>query len=344
MKILVTGAGGLLGSSIARDLIKRGLDVFHFSRSSYPHLQSLGVKQIQGDVGHKDQVEKAVQGMDAVFHTAALVDMWGKWEWFYQTNVIGTQNLLEACQRQGVSKFIYTSSPSVVFGRESLHGQGEELDYPKRHYGLYAKSKAMAERMVLLANKDKVFCTVSLRPHLIWGPEDRNLIPRLVARAREGKLKIVGDGLNKVDVTHVDNAAHAHLLAFDQLQPESPLCGQSYFIGQERPVVLWDFINRLLEIYQIPPIRKSIPASVAYYLGASLEKTYSALGLYRTWPPMTRFLALQLAKSHYFDHHKAYRDFGYVPKFSIEEGLSQLAESLKGKGKSSNLHCKEIIK
>ena len=334
MRILVTGGGGFLGTHIIKELLKNPrYIVTNFSRHTYSHLEDLGVPTIKGDLTRPADVERALmQGFDAIFHVAALAGVWGRYQDFYNINYLGTKNLIEAAEAQGVKKFIYTSTPSVVFGRDDLLGVDEECPYPKEFLTPYAETKSMAEKLVLQKNNGTTFLTCALRPHLIWGPGDPHLFPRVIQKGKEGKLRIVGDGENLVDIIYVENAALAHVQAFEHLNPSSRVCGEAYFIGQERPVKLWDFINQILGYVKIEPVMKAIDVTTAYRLGWFFEKVFKAAGIQKPEPPMTRFVALNLGKSHYFSHAKAKRDFGYYPKVSIEEGLKKtfaLREHLK---------------
>jgi nucleoside-diphosphate-sugar epimerase len=334
MRILVTGGGGFLGTYIVKELLKNPkYIVTNFSRHNYAHLEDIGVPTIKGDLKNPADVEKALSsGFDAIFHVAALAGVWGRYQDFLDINYLGTKNLLEAAEANGVKRFIYTSSPSVVFGKEDLLGVNEECPYPKKHLTPYAETKTMAEKLVLQKNNSHTFLTCAIRPHLIWGPGDPHLFPRVIQKGKEGKLKIVGDGENLVDIIYVENAALAHVQAFEHLLPESRLCGQAYFIGQERPVKLWDFINQILGYVKIEAVTDSIDVGVAYRIGWVMEKLFKMAGIQKPEPPMTRFVALNLGKSHYFSHEKAKRDFGYFPVVSIEEGLKRtfsIREQLK---------------
>lgn len=325
MRILVTGGGGFLGTYIIKELLKNpSYIVINFSRHSYSHLEDIGVPTIKGDLRKKEDVERALnQGFEAIFHVAALAGVWGKFEDYYGINFLGTKNLLEVAKEKGIQKFVYTSTPSVVFNKEDLLGANEEVPYATKFLNGYTETKTMAEKLVLEMNDGKAFLTCALRPHLIWGPGDPHLFPRVIQKGREGKLRVVGNGENLVDIIYVENAAVAHVQAFENLTPGSRVCGEAYFIGQERPVRLWDFINQVLGQLKIEPVMKSIDVGSAYRLGWALEKLYGFLGIKKPEPPMTRFVALNLGKSHYFSHEKAKRDFGYVPKISIEEGLKR---------------------
>ncbi len=325
MRILVTGGGGFLGTFLIKELLKNSqYIVTNFSRHSYSHLEDLGVPTIKGDLRQKSDVEKALSfGFDAIFHVAALAGVWGKYQEYYDINFLGTKNLLEAARVTGIKRFIYTSTPSVVFGKDDLLGVGEECPYPQKHLTAYAETKTMAEKLVLEANDSHEFMTCALRPHLIWGPGDPHLFPRVIQKGKEGKLRVVGDGENLVDIIYVENAAMAHVQAFEALKPGSTVCGQAYFIGQERPVKLWDFINQVLGFMKIGPVMKSIDIQTAYRLGWLLEKAFMLGGIQKPEPPMTRFVALNLGKSHYFSQERAKKDFGYYPRVSIEEGLKR---------------------
>jgi nucleoside-diphosphate-sugar epimerase len=319
MNILVTGAGGFLGTHLSEGLLSKGHKVWNFSRTKHPQLEAMGVETICGDLRDETSVAKAFRGMDVVFHVASRVGIWGKYKDFYQTNVAGTESVIKACRINGITKLIYTSTPSVVFDWGDLCGADEAAPYSRRFHGHYAKTKAMAEQLILQANDDKL-STVALRPHLIFGPDDPHLVPRLLNAAKQGRLKIVGTGKNLVDVTYIQNAVDAHLLAFEKLSPESALAGQAYFIGQERPVVLWDFINEILSRHNLPRITKKVPEGIAFGVGLFCESWYKLFRI-NGEPPMTRFVSLQFSRSHYFSHQKANDDFGYKPSISVEQAL-----------------------
>ena len=324
MKALVTGGGGFLGRVIVEMLLGRGDIVRVMGRRKYPYIEELDVENFTGDVRNLKEVEAAVNGMDAVFHAASMTGIWGKWKDYFEINVKGTENIIEACKKIGISRLVYTSSPSVVYGgSENLVNVDETTRYPTKYNCYYSASKADAEKKVLAENDKNGLMTVSLRPHLIWGPKDTNLIPRLIERSKSGKLVRVGDGNNMVDIVYVDNAAYAHLLAVDRLEAGSPVCGQAYFISQGEPVVLWDWINHVLTSLKLPPVRKNISYNTAYLLGFLFEGVYSLFQLSGE-PVMTRFLASQLAKSHFFNIEKAKRELSYSPIISHEEGLEQM--------------------
>lgn len=328
MRALVTGGGGFLGRYIVEELLARGDAVRVLGRSPYPELERLGVQTVQADIRDEAAVVRACEKVDVVFHVAALPLLWGKFEDLYGTHVEGTKNVLKGCRAHRVPKLVYTSTPSVVFEQTDLCGVDESHPYPERYICHYPATKAIAERLVLRANGSEGLLATALRPHLIWGPRDRHLIPGVLRRARAGRLFIVGDGSNRVDITYVENAAWAHLLAADRLEPGSPVAGRAYFISQGEPVLLWDFINRLLESLGIAKITRAVPYRAAWMLGAVSEILHGLLPL-RGEPRMTRFLASQLARSHYFDLSRARRDLGYAPRVSTAEGLERLVRALE---------------
>jgi nucleoside-diphosphate-sugar epimerase len=326
MRVLVTGGGGFLGSAIVRRILARHDNVRSFSRTAHPTLDEV-VEQVQGDLADADAVSRAVAGCDAVIHAAAKAGVWGPRSEYKAANVQGTRNVIAACRQHGVRKLVFTSTPSVVAAGHDIEGGDESLPYPSKFLADYPRTKAIAERQVLDANGPEL-ATVALRPHLIFGPGDPHLIPRILARARAGKLQIVGDGKNRVDVTFVDDAAETHLLALDRLSPGSLISGKAYFISQGEPVALWRFINSILEQAKLPPVTKRAPFGLAYATGAMLECVYRLFRL-PSEPPMTRFVATQLAHSHWFDISAARRDLGYNPRISIESGVEMVGAALK---------------
>lgn len=328
MQALVTGGGGFLGRYLVEQLVARGDAVRVFSRKRYPELNILGVEAVQGDLRDAAQVGAACRGMDTVFHVAGLPGVWGPWSEFYETNTVGTRHVIAGCRSAGVSRLVYTSSPSVVYDGRPHENANESLPYPQTFLCHYPHTKALAEKAVLTANGGDGLTTVSLRPHLIWGPRDNHLVPRLIQRAASRRLRRVGDGRNLVSVSYVENAAHAHLQAADALSAGSPPAGRAYFINEPEPVNLWDWVDGLLSRAGLPPLTKHISAKAAGRLGAALEMVYRVFRL-RSEPPMTRFVASQLSTSHYYDVTAARRDFGYAPIVSVEEGLRRMEPELR---------------
>lgn len=329
MKILITGGGGFLGRYVVKKLLARGYTVRVLGRSEQPDLKEAGVDVIQGDIRDAKIVRAAARGAEVIQHIAAKAGVWGSWEDYYQTNVIGTRNVLNACKELGTKRLVYTSTPSVVFNGEVLQGVDENQPYGKDWLCHYAHTKRIAEEEVLSANDPdgSGLRTIALRPHLIWGVGDNHLIPRVVERARAGKLRIVGDGLNKVDIVHVENAADAQIRAQVALERQEG-CGRAYFISQGEPVVLWDWINDLLKRLGVAPVEKQISLKSAYRVGAVMEGVWKTLRL-KGEPPMTRFVATDLAKDHYFDISAARQNLGYQPTVSTEQGLEELVKALR---------------
>ena len=327
MKALVTGGGGFLGLYITEQLRARGDDVRVLCRGRYPRLDELGVEWVQGDVRDTAAVARACRGVQAVFHTAAVPGVWGPWKVFHSINTIGTKNIVDACREERVEKLVYTSSPSVVYDGLPHENVDETYPYPHRFMCHYPHSKALAEKIVLAANRDGL-ATVSLRPHLIWGPRDNHLVPRLIQLAKSRRLRRVGDGRNLISMSYVENVAAAHIKAGDTLASGSRIAGQAYFINEPEPVSLWDWVDELVARAGLPAVKKSISARAARGAGATLEWTYRLLHLPGE-PPMTRFVASQLSTSHYYDISKAQRDFGYSPEISVEEGMRRLEPELR---------------
>ena len=342
--VLVTGGGGFLGKAIVRRLIARGNRVISFSRGCYPELAAWGVQQIQGDISNPVAVESAVNGVDTVYHVAAKAGVWGDYNDYYRINTEGTRNVIAACRLCGVSHLIYTSSPSVIFNGRDMEGVDETVSYPDSYHAAYPETKALAEQAVRQAGgciqmadgewqptkkisqkEGKRLKTIVLRPHLIWGPEDNHLVPRILQRAK--RLRRIGNGRNRVDVIYVDNAANAHLLAEEALIHHPQLSGNVYFISQGEPVLLWKMVDDILQAGGLSPVKGSISPRAAFWIGAVLEWIYKALAL-KGEPQMTRFIAGELSTSHWFDIRAAQKDLGYFPEVSTEDGLRRLAAYL----------------
>jgi len=322
MRALVTGGGGFLGGAIVRKLVERGDSVRSLSRGDYPKLRALGVETIRGDVADRDVTSCAVRGVDVVFHVAAKAGIWGDRQDFVRANIDGTRNIIEACRAHGVDKLVFTSSPSVVYGGGDIEGADESLPYPDHFDAFYPETKAEAERLVLSQNEPNL-ATVALRPHLIWGPGDNHLIPRIIARAKAGRLRKIGHRPNRVDSIYIDNAAEAHLLAGDKIEPGSPIAGKVYFLSQGDPWPLWDLVNGILRAAGLPPVTRSIPPGLASFAATLMETAHRTLRRPGE-PMMTRFLVHQLSTAHWFNIEAARRDLGYEPKISINEGLKRL--------------------
>lgn len=319
--ILVTGGGGFLGRSIIEALRARGLAVRSFCRGDYGFLRAWGVETVRGDIADAAAVDAAVAGCEAVFHVAARVDVWGPYAEFYATNTQGTANVIAACQRHGVGRLIYTSTPSVVHGGDAVDGVDESAPYPDHFEAHYPATKALAEQAVLAAN-GPALATCALRPHLVWGPGDSSMMPRVIAKARAGRVRLIG-APQKVDTLYIDNAVAAHLAAYDRLAPGSAPAGKAYFITQGEPVDGPVFLNDLITAAGLPPVDRHISVPVARALATVVEGIWRVLGLRRE-PPITRFVVSQLSTAHWYDISAARRDLGYTPQVSYAQGMERL--------------------
>jgi nucleoside-diphosphate-sugar epimerase len=323
---LVTGGGGFLGGGIVSALLGRGRAVRSFSRGAYPELAARGVEVLRGDLTDAAAVSRACKGCEVVFHVAARPGIWGPRRAFEATNIQGTVNVLAACREHGVPRLVYTSSPSVVFDGRDQEGVDESAPYPRRHAAHYPRTKAAAEALVLQAS-DAHLRTVSLRPHLIWGPGDNHLVPRILARGRAGQLRRLGHTSRLIDSVYIDNAVDAHLAAAERLEAGAPVAGRVYFITNGEPWPLWDLVNGILAAGGLPPVERSVPLPLARMAAHLLEGAHVVLRLPGE-PRLTRFLVEELSTAHWFDITAARQDLGYEPRVSIAEGLQRLARSL----------------
>jgi nucleoside-diphosphate-sugar epimerase len=326
--VFVTGAGGFLGQTICRFLRSVNIRVTGFARSPYPELTKQGVTMVQGDITDVDALALAMRGCDLVFHVAAKAGVWGSKTDYFQANVKGSENIIQICKAQGIASLVYTSTPSVTFAGVDEVGIDESQPYAATFLNDYAESKAQAEQHVLAANSAS-FKTVALRPHLIWGPNDPHLVPRVIKRAKAGRLKLVGKEDKLVDTIYVDNAAYAHILAaLNVVKMDSACAGKAYFISNDEPITMANMLNKILDCAKLPPVTKRVSSVLAYNVGALLEWLYLTLGK-KEEPMMTRFVAKQLCTSHYFDISAAKKDLGYQPFISIDEGMVRLQQSLQ---------------
>jgi nucleoside-diphosphate-sugar epimerase len=325
---LVTGGTGFLGRRIVERLLAQGRTVTVVGRTPAADLEARGVRFILASLEEGAGIREACKGMESVFHVAAKVGVWGKYSDFFAANVLGTRAVIEGCRANGVSRLIHTSTPSVVYNGRDIAGADESLPLTTHCPSPYPLTKAIAESEVLAAN-GSTLGTIALRPHLIWGPGDPHLVPRILRGARAGRLRIVGKGTNRVDMVHVENAADAHIDAEKAIaRPDSPAGGRPYFITNGEPVALWDWVNGLLVALGEPPVTRKISLGAASAIGCACEVAWSLLPV-RAEPPMTRFVAAELAKDHWFDISAARRDLAYVPRVGMAEGTARLVESLR---------------
>ena len=322
MNILVTGGGGFLGSAICRELASRGHRVIAYQRTPATHLADHGIESVTGDICDRDRLASSAQGCDAIVHTAAKAGIWGDPGDYRRINVEGTRSVVAACRKAEIGILVHTSSPSIVHAGGDIEGGDESLPVATRFSAPYPETKAAAERRILAANGTNLK-TCALRPHLIWGPGDPHILPRLVAKARGGRLALPAP--NKViDTVFVDNAALAHVKALQELAGRARCAGKAYFVTNNEPLPQGEIIQRLLAALGVEVRIRAVPAGLALTAGAVAEWAWRFFRL-KGEPPVTRFSIEQLATAHWFDTSAAVRDFGYLPRISIEEGLALLA-------------------
>lgn len=321
MKVLVTGGGGFVGQAVCRQLADRGDTPIAFQRGFGEALDGTGIEVRRGDIREEADVFEASADCEAVIHTAGKAGAWGDGDDYRAINVAGTEHVIAACRRRGIDRLVFTSSPSVAHGGGDIEGGDESLPYPEAFAAPYPETKAAAERLVMAAS-DASLRTVSLRPHLVWGPGDNHLLPRLVQRASKGILKLPGaDKL--IDTVYIDNAARAHLQALDALETNPACHGQTYFISNDEPLPQADIIARLLEAVGVEARIRPISPKAAAIAGSLAEWWWRRQKL-ESEPPVTRWSAEQLSTAHWYDISAAKRDLGYRAEVTIEEGLARL--------------------
>ena len=327
MNVLVTGGGGFMGMALIKRLIAEGHKITSFSRREYPLHWALGINSIQADIRDFKAIEEACKNKDVVFHLAAKVGIWGPYDHYYSTNVTGTENVIKACRNQGVKRIVFTSSSSVVFDGSDLDGIDESYPYPEQHGSHYSATKAEAEQLIIEANTEALK-TVSLRPHLVWGPYDAHLVPGILKRASSGRLRRIGDKEHFIDTTYIDNMTDAIVLAADALENKPEVAGRNFFVTNGEPARVWDFVNSIIQIAGHPPVQKKIPEKVAMFAAGMAEWSHKAFKI-RSEPFMTRFAIKELCTNHWFDITAAKEILGYDPKVSYAEGFKHLKEYLK---------------
>ncbi|WNV77710.1 NAD-dependent epimerase/dehydratase family protein [Geodermatophilus sp. DSM 44513] len=315
MRVLVTGASGMLGRATAGALLDRGDEVTVLQRRT----AGLPCREVLGDVADPAVVRRAARGQDAVLHLAAKVDVTGPWAEYASANIAGTRAVVEACRAGGVGRLVHVSSPSVAHAGTALVGVGAGPADPDRARGRYSRSKAVAELDALAADSPAL-AVLAVRPHLVWGPGDAQLVGRIVARARAGRLPVIGSGAALIDTTYVDDAASALVAAVDAC---GPVHGEALVVsnGQPRPVA--EVLHRLCRAAGVPGPRGRAPFAAAYAAGAAVEAVW-AVSRRRSTPPMTRFLAEQLATAHWFDQRRTRAALGWAPRVGLDEGFARL--------------------
>jgi nucleoside-diphosphate-sugar epimerase len=321
MRILVTGGGGFLGSVICEQLAARGDEVIAYQRSAADHLVPLGVYSVRGDLGNLEQLLRDSRGCDAIIHTASKAGMWGTYNSYYDANVTGTDHVITVCRENNIRNLVYTSSPSVVHGGGDIEGGDETLPYPGKFHAPYPATKALAEQMVMAANNEHLR-TVGLRPHLIWGPGDPHLLPRMMDKAA-GKYLFLPGTEKLIDTVYVDNAAQAHLLALDNISEGGSACGKTYFISNDEPLPQREIIAGMLDAAGMQPEIRPIAPWIAKTAGLILQSIWKLFRL-DSEPPLSKWSAEQLSTAHWYDISAAKNDLSYVPRFSIKKGLGLL--------------------
>ncbi|HPE12916.1 MAG: NAD-dependent epimerase/dehydratase family protein [Actinobacteria bacterium] len=320
MRVLLTGASSLLGSQVVRQLTARGDHVSTLQRRPTDVAAELGLTEHLGDINDAALVAEAVEGVDSVIHLAARVGVVGSREQFFQTNVVGTRTLLAAARAAGVSRFVFVSSPSVAHTGEALAGNGAEPAYPRHAKGQYSRSKALAEVEVLAADAPG-FATIAVRPHLVWGPGDTQLVGRIVDRAKTGRLGLVSGGRALIDTTYIDNAADALVAAVDHIDAGH---GRAFIVSNGQPRTVEEMIERICAAAGVPGPSLTVPQPVAWAGGAVAEAAWR-LARRTDDPPMTRFLAGQLGTAHWFDLRETERVLQWRPRVDLDEGFERLS-------------------
>ena len=322
MKVLVTGAGSLLLGGIAQQLASRGDEVVCFQRRENETTHS-NITTFAGDIRDRGAVSEAASGCDAIIHGAARVGVMGSWEDFYSTNVDGTTNVLRAAEEHHITRLVYVSTPSVAHVGRSIEGDVATPATTGRKRTFYAESKAIAEILALQANSAELG-VVALRPHLVWGPGDTQLVGRIVDRARQGRLVMVGSGNALVDSTYIDNAISAHIAALDAIAPGARCSGKAYVISNGEPRTVNELMSRICLAAGVEFSPKHVPAVIARSIGSVVERIWPLIR--KDEPPITRFVAEQLGTAHWFDQRPVQEDLNWKPQVSLDEGFVRLAK------------------
>ena len=323
MKVLVTGTGSLLLGGIASELVRRGDDVVCLQRRPSAFIGHQNAHEVLADICDAEAVAAAAHGCDAIIHGAARVGIVGSQKEFYETNVIGTSNILQAAELHNISRLVFVSTPSVAHTGDSLIGApaGEAEIGRSRSY--YAESKAIAERTVLNARNEHL-AVVAVRPHLVWGPGDTQLVGRIVDRAASGRLAVIGTGDALVDSTYIDNAISAHVAALDALHIGSACDGKAYVISNGEPRTVNELIRSMCGAAGIPFEPRHVSLALGIRLGSLIERLWPMMR--SSEPPLTRFVAEQLGTAHWFDQRAVQQDLGWTPQVSLDEGFQRLTQ------------------
>ena len=323
MKILVTGATSLIGAGVARRFAERGDTTVCLQRRSSDSLADVvGVEQRLGDLRDADAVMAAASGCDGIVHVAAKVGVVGAWEDYRSVNVDGTANVLAAAARHGIERVVYVSSPSVAHGGEPIVGGGADAPVFGRRGAWYPESKAMAEILALGASTGDCG-VVAVRPHLVWGPGDTQLVGRIVERARSGRLALVGGGRALVDTTYIDNAVDALVAALDAVSPDAVCSGRAYVVSNGEPRMIRELVEGICGAAGVEFAPREVSLRLGRAVGSLVERAWPIVRRGEE-PPLTRFVAEQLGTAHWFDQRQARDELGWKPAVTIDEGLRRL--------------------
>lgn len=325
MKVLMTGGRGLLGMATAKALNQSGHEVVLFQRGR----AEIDLPQIQGDIQDLDAVKQAIQGCDGVVHMAARVSTVGTWREFESVNVGGTKHVLRAATAAGVERCVYVSSPSAAHVGEALIGSSATPASPEGARSFYSRSKAMAELEVL---QQVDLATVAVRPHLVWGPGDTQLIGRIVERARSGRLVLINRGAALIDTTYVDNAADAIVAALQRVT-DAQVRGKAFVVSNGEPRTVAELFTRIAWAAGVAPPTRSIPGVLARTGGTAVE-AFWRVSKRNDEPPMSRFLAEQLSTAHWFAQEDTQAALVWAPRVSLEEGFTRLKTWFDGVAKT----------
>ena len=321
--MLVTGAGSLLMGGVAAALAARGDEVVCMQRRTVELSGGPSLRQVQGDVRDESAVIAALAGCDAIVHGAARVGVVGTWDEFRSVNVDGTENLLRAARAAGVSRFVHVSTPSVAHAGDAIVGAGAQPAVTGRKGAFYAESKAVAEGLALASNGEDL-AIVAVRPHLVWGPGDTQLVGRIVERAAAGRLTIVGSGSALIDSTYIDNAIDALVASLDAVRPGAACAGRAYVIANGEPRTVRELLEGICVAAGVPFAPREVPLRVALGVGSVVERLWPRLR--DDEPPITRFVAEQLGTAHWFDPRPARDELGWAPRVTLDEGFERLRQ------------------
>ena len=319
----MTGTGSLLLGGVASELLRRGDEVVCLQRRPAAFMGHQNAHEVLADICNTDAVALAAKGCDAIIHGAARVGVVGSQKEFYDTNVLGTENILRAAEQQSISRLVFVSTPSVAHTGASLVGAPAGRAEIGRSRSYYAESKAIAERTVLNARNSQL-AVVAIRPHLVWGPGDTQLVGRIVERAKSGRLAVVGTGNALVDSTYIDNAISAHIAALDALHVGSSCDGNAYVVSNGEPRTVNELMRSMCESAGVPFEPRHLSLTLGIRLGSLVERLWPLMQ--SSEPPITRFIAEQLGTAHWFDQRVVHNDLKWAPSVTLDEGFKQLTQ------------------